>query len=186
MAKKEAVVRVDDLKKHVGRAVMRVPDVNPKTGEVYAHEIAFTFRPGWSNVGRYERALPGGKIKKEDFSGIVDTEAFLEPNYVLTLEQMILAGLTAAEREVLEELNYTFAPGVLAFSDISRNREGWTTYTYAADLAEKPEVPVKTNSAGTAWMDQEYILNHRPKMLSGHLGMARRAIKFLDAQSRSK
>lgn len=170
------MVKTEELKTQIARAVLRVPDMNPKNGEVSAHEVLFTLRPSWSNVGKYETALPGGKIKKDDFEDAGELD-FEDPALILTMEQMIQAGITAAEREVLEELGLTIAPELLAFADKSTNKSGWTTWAYVADLPEKPTVQVKPDSAGTRWMDEQKILKGNPRMLQGHLGITRRSLK---------
>lgn len=172
------MIKTEELKTQISRAIIRVPDVKPKTGEVSTHEILFTLRPSWSKVGKYETALPGGKIEQGDFEE-VDSEAFDDPFYTITLEQMIQAGLHAAEREVLEELGLPLTAGLLTFVDKSTNKAGWTTWAYAADLTEKPTVQVMPDSAGTRWVDEERIINGNPRLLQGHLAVTRRSLKKL-------
>lgn len=179
--KPQPTVPATELKTHIARAVLVAPDINPKNGQHYAHEVAFTLRPGWSGVGKYETALPGGKIEiaEGDFKDILTPEELADPFLVLTLDQMIHAGLNAAEREVLEELGLPLAAGVLHFIDVTTNKDGWTSYAYVGQLAEKPELTVKPNSAGTRWINVERLLNGKPRLLSGHLGMSRRALKHI-------
>ena len=166
------------LKTSVSRAVLIAPDIDPKSGRKYADEVLFTIRPGWSKVHPYVAALPGGKIEadKEDFFGIVEVDSVENPWLVLTLEQMIQAGLKAAEREILEELGIFLTASLLQFVDVSTNSAGWTTYSYVGELSEKPTLTVKPDSAGARWISVPQLLNGKPKLLSGHLGIARRAI----------
>lgn len=171
-------INLQSLKTSVSRAVLIASDVDPKSGQKYADEVLFTIRPGWSKVQPYVAALPGGKIEadKEDFSGIFEVDSVENPWLVLTLEQMIQAGLKAAEREILEELGIVLTASLLQFVDVSTNTAGWTTFSYVGKLAEKPTVTVKPDSAGARWISVPQLLNGKPKLLSGHLGIARRAI----------
>jgi 8-oxo-dGTP pyrophosphatase MutT (NUDIX family) len=176
---KETTIRVEDLGKQIARAVLIAPDVNRKTGEQYTQEVVYTARPGWSKVGKYEVALPGGKIEiaEGDFTDVIDKDSQDNPELLITLEQMIMAGLNAAEREVLEELGIPLMTGLLQFVDRSINDAGWYTYSYVGVLPEKPTVLVKPNSAGTLWINTRKILQGNPRLLNGHLGISRRAIK---------
>lgn len=162
----------------VSRAVLIAPDIDPKSGQKYADEVVFTIRPGWSKVSPYVTALPGGKIEadKGDFSDFIEVDSVENPWLVLTLEQMIQAGLKAAEREILEELGIFLTASLLQFVDVSTNTAGWTTYSYVGKLAEKPTATVKPDSAGARWISVPQLLSGKPKLLSGHLGIARRAI----------
>lgn len=180
MPNRRKEVTPKELATQTARAVLIAPDINPKTGQVYSEEVVFTLRPGWSKVGKYEPALPGGKIEAAagDFEGIVD-EALDDPYLIITMEQMIVAGLHAVEREISEELGIIVAPGLLGFVDVSTNPQGWTTYSYAAELPEKPTLLVKPESAGTRWISVQRLLEGKPKLLSGHLGIARRALQSL-------
>lgn len=176
---KENPITKDKLKTQIARAVLIAPDIDPKTGQEYTKEVVFTIRPGWSKVNKYETALPGGKItlSEGDFHGIIETDLQDDPNLVLTMEQMIQAGLNAAEREVLEEFGFVVTAGLLKFTDVSTNKAGWTTYSYVGELAEKPTLLVKPNSAGTRWISTKQLLEGQPRLLQGHLGITRRAIK---------
>lgn len=162
----------------VSRAVLIAPDVDPKSGQKYADEVLFTIRPGWSKVLPYVAALPGGKIEadKGDFSEVVEVNLTDNPWIVLTLEQMIRAGLKAAEREILEELGISLTASLLQFVDVSTNTAGWTTYSYVGELSEKPTLTVKPDSAGIRWISAQQLLDGNPKLLSGNLGITRRAI----------
>jgi hypothetical protein len=171
-------VNKTELKPFIARAVLRAPDINPKTEDVSAHEVAFTLRPSWSKVGRYETALPGGKIESQDFWQLVTESQFADPDFVPSLGLLIAAGLKTVERELFDELQL-IATG-LFFVDSSTNQAGWTTFSYAADLKEKPELRVKRDSAGAVWMDEQRIINGRPRLLSGHLAITRRALKALE------
>lgn len=173
----------EKLQNSVARAVLRAPDVHPKTGKVHSHEVVFTIRPGWSRFGEYLPALPGGKIDSADLKGIVAPETIDDPRLVLTLDQCIQAGLNTVERELLEELGLIVPQALLSFVDVSTNRAGWTTYAYAADLPEKPTLLVKPESAGTRWIDVLKILMGHPTLLQGHLSIARRGIRKLGGYS---
>lgn len=175
---KPSEVNLQSLKTSVSRAVLIAPDIDPKSGQKYTDEVVFTIRPGWSKVQPYVTALPGGKIEadKGDFSGVVEASLLEDPWLVLTLEQMIQAGLMAAKREILEELGILLTTGLLQFVDVSTNPAGWTTYSYVGELAQKPTVTVKPDSAGVRWISARQILKGKPKLLPGHLGITRRAI----------
>lgn len=173
-------IELDQLKKYVSRAVLRVPSTNPKTGAVDTHEVLSTLRPSWSKVGRYVSTLPGGKIELSDLENLSSEELEeLDPHFLITLDQLVLAGLVAAGRELYEELGLILASDVLTFSEISTNKAGWNTIAYVADLPEKPTLLVQPDSAGTVWMDEAQILHGNPKMLAGHLGIIRRSLKKL-------
>lgn len=171
------------LKPLIARAVLRAPDINPKKNELSTHEVAYTLRPSWSKVGRYEVALPGGGIVVADFAGLLSPDQLADPEFIPSTDMLIEAGLKAVERELFEELELT-AVG-LFYVDTSENKAGWITRTYAAELEQKPKLVTQPDSAGSRWVDQERIINGNPKMLSGHLGMTRRAIKALDAKKSS-
>ncbi len=181
MSRSKESITSAELKTQIARAVIIAPDINPKTGQEYTQEVVFTIRPGWSNINKYVAALPGGKIEIDngDFTGVIDEGSQQDPHLILTLEQMIFAGLRAAEREVLEELGVTLAAGMLQFVDFSTNRAGWTTYSYACILPEKPTLLVKPNSSGTKWINTQRLLEGKPKLLQGHLKISRTAIKKL-------
>lgn len=174
-------VKAGELPFQIARAVLVAPDISPHTQQISGYEVAVTVRPGWSKVSKYEAALPGGKISSNagDFEGIEDTEALNDPTHIITLEKMIRAGLNAVEREVLEELDVVIATGLLSFVDVSQNEAGWTTYSYVAELQEKPPLLVKPNSAGSRWVAVDTIKNSEFPLLSGHLGITRRALKKL-------
>jgi hypothetical protein len=171
-------MRVKELNTHVARVVLRAPDINPKNGMTSAHEVLFTIRPGWSNSGKYQHALPGGKFEQQDFPRELKWDPLLD----LTVEQMILAGMKAVEREILEELKFAIVPSLLTFIDKSTNRGGWTTWAYAADLQEKPIVQVNPESAGVRWMDEQTLMKGKPRLLAGHLSIARRALIGLTSE----
>jgi len=183
MPKNPNILPLSDLKKYVSRAVLRVPSNHPKTGELDTNEILATLRPSWSKVGRYLPALPGGKIEVSDFEDLIGEKLEdLDPHLILTIDQLLMAGLAAAERELYEELGLILTSGLLSFADLNTNKSGWTTVSYVAELPEKPTLLVKPDSAGTVWMDEERIKNGSPKMLPGNLGTARRSLKVLDSQ----
>lgn len=60
---------------------------------------------------------------------------------------------------------------------------GWTTYTYATELEEKPQLIVQPDSAGTLWVSQERLLTQEVPMLDGHLAIVRAAVRKLDNTS---
>ncbi len=169
------------LKSLVARGVVRVPDMNPKTQQVSTHEVLYTLRPSWSNVGKYQNALPGGKIEAVDFSNLLSIGQLEDPEYAPSSDEIIAAALKAVERELFDELGLT-AVG-LFYIDTSKNKSGWTTLSYAVDLPVKPTLLVKPDSAGTRWVDEERIINGNPRMLLGHLGITRRAIKALEKKN---
>ena len=173
------MTNVEQLDKHVARVVLRAPDLNPKTGKVNTFEVLYTVRPGWSKVGAYVPALPGGKIERIDFSHIIDAETFDEPFFIITLEQMILAGIEAVKREILEELNLTLAAPLIQFINSSTNAAGWTTYAYAANVPEKPSVVVKPDCAGILWISEERLLTGNLELLDEHLEVTRAGLSIL-------
>ncbi|HEX7018199.1 MAG TPA: hypothetical protein VF209_04815 [Patescibacteria group bacterium] len=173
-------ITVEALPTQIARGVVRAPDVHPKTGEKYTHEVLFTIRPGWSKTGKYLKALPGGKIDPQDFNEIIGRENSDDPHFVLTLDQLIQAGLNAVEREIFEELGILFSAGFFKFVEQSTNKSGWTTYSYVADLPRKPSLVVKPDSAGGVWINEGKLINGRPQLLQGHLGITRRALKTLN------
>lgn len=177
-------ITVSELPRQIARAVLVAPDTNPKTGQVYTQEVLYTLRPGWSQIEPYGTALPGGKIDPSagDFADVLHTDELVDPQMVLRLDQVIRAGLRAAEREVWEELGIPLAVGLLHFSHVSTNQDGWTTYAYLGQLAEKPTVLVKPDSAGTRWLSTERILHGNPRLLRGHLGVTRKALKGLTGE----
>lgn len=186
MPKSPDTLLLADLKSHVSRAVLRVPSNNPKSGELDTNEVLTTLRPSWSKVGRYFPTLPGGKIEVSDVEKLRDVKLDdLDPQLTITLDQLIMAGLEAAERELYEELGLVLASGLLFFADMSTNKSGWTTLAYVAELPKKPTLLVKPDSAGTVWMDEQRIKNGNPKMLPGNLGTTRRALKALDKQNQT-
>lgn len=170
------MVKITEIEKHVVRAVIRAPSINPKTGNIHNHEILFQIRSGWSELAQYQLTLPGGKIEKKDLKEIpkIDID---NPKLDLTILQMIEVGLIAIQRKLLEELKLVIIPSLFQFVDKSTNRSGWTTWAYAASLAEKPTVVVKPDSGGIRWMDQQQIVKSSPRMLQGHLGITRRALQ---------
>jgi 8-oxo-dGTP pyrophosphatase MutT (NUDIX family) len=190
-------IPVKDLPTHIARAVVIAPDIHPKTNQVYTHEVIFTHRPGFSNLNKYAPALPGGKIDHFtdfEFDGGLTPQEFNNPLFMITLSQMIEAGMYAAVRELSEELSLLLAPALLQFVDVSTNTSvhpttkekiKWTNYTYVAQLDRKPLLMVKPNSAGTIWVSEDDLINHRPRLLPGHLGMARRAIKHVEKKDQS-
>jgi len=169
---------LEQLNNQIARVVLRAPDIKPRTGEVSVHEVLFTIRPSWSRIGSYLPALPGGKIEVTDLTSI-DLDAFNDPCIPIIFDQMVLAGMKAVEREILEELGLILSAGLLKFVDSSTNRESWTTFLYAANLEEKPLVVVNPDSGGTLWLSEKKLLNKNPRLLSGHLTMARTAIRKL-------
>jgi hypothetical protein len=175
----------EHLKPFIARGVVRVPDFHPKTHQLSALEILLTLRPGWGadKPARYTRALPGGGIKIEDFSGFISQGNLEDPDYIPTTEELIAAGAETVKRRLLEELKL-IAVGFfyVATSTNYRSKDKWKTVAYAVDLTEKPDVWVKSDSAGTLWMPQDQILNHRPRLLSGNLVAARKGIAALDAK----
>lgn len=174
----------------VARGIIRAPDIKPGKDEVSAHEVIFTHRPSWSNIGKYDRALPGGGFKIEDFQTILSVENYENPDYIPTAEEMKKAGSIAVERELVEELGEEIGlmiVGLLTFVLKSKNKQGWTTYVYAADLEKKPDLLVKSDSAGTIWMNQRKLLQGRPRqMLSGNATMARKGINYLDSKKENR
>lgn len=172
-------VRPSELKNHIARAVLVAPDRHIHTGEINGYEIVLTFRPGSSKVGRYELALPGGKITIDegDFDTILTPEQLADPNLVLSVEEVTAAAYKAVIREVKEELGYILVPELLRFVNATSNDAGYITYTYLAELPDKPTLQVKENSAGTRWMDVQEILEGEPALLNGHLDIARTALR---------
>lgn len=176
----------EQLKWSVARAVLRAPDVDPKSGKLATHELLFTVRPGWSRFGKYLSALPGGKFEETDFSGIATAEELDKADSILTPDQLTAAGFNAIVREVYEELGLMLPHALLKSIGATTNRVGWTTYAYAADLPEKPTVLVKPDSAGVRWIDVMEILIKRPALLSGHLAIARAGIRELGGYTKPK
>ncbi len=160
--------------KILARIVMRAPSVHPKSGAV-EKEIVFTVRPGWSNIGKYENALPGGKIEDND---LLSEE---KERDVESLD-LIAIGLRAIIREVLEELDYLIDQSSIVFVTSDTNEAGWTTYYYAVDLAEKPMLSVDSESAGTLWVGEAHIKDGTAKVFADHLAFTLLAIETLDSK----
>lgn len=181
---KEDLTTIESLGNHIARAVIVAPELHPKTNQKHGDVVVFTRRPYWSKIAPGAIALPGGKIEfgenttAGDFTDILPAEVQNDPFYSITLEQMIQAGLHAAVRESAEELGLLLLAKQLRFVDKSTNTAGWTTYCYLVQLLEKPILTVESDSAGTLWMDTDTILNKRPKLLSGHLAVTRRALRI--------
>jgi 8-oxo-dGTP pyrophosphatase MutT (NUDIX family) len=173
------MISVEQLPKHIARVVLKVPDLNPKNGNLSKFEVLAIVRPGWSNVGAYLPALPGGKIERIDFSPTIDAATFDDPLFIITLEQMILAGIEAVKREILEELGLTLATSLIHYIHSSTNAAGWTTHAYGANLPEKPLVVVQPDCAGVLWISEERILAGNPEMLDGHLDITKTGLKVL-------
>ena len=77
---------------------------------------------------------------------------------------------------IWKELELPLTAALLHFVEVSTNRAGWTTWAYAANLEHKPALTVPADSAGVVWLDERRFTEGRPRLLSGHLGIVRRAL----------
>lgn len=163
--------------KIVARVVMRASTPHPKTGEE-KKEVAFMIRPWWSNVGAYEKSLPGGKLEASDFVRVE-----LDEQQMSDEDLLLAAGLQAVLREILEEFNFFLEKDKVTFVASDTNESGWTTLTYASDVSQKPELSAKPETAGTVWIGEESIKNGEVELFADHLFFTVLALEFLDASN---
>lgn len=157
------------------------------------YEGLFDLRPIWSNISPTKVAIPGGKIKREDFEGILDENDINNPAFALSPEQLDLVARKAACREVREELKIELSPESLApskplfFTNESPPGSLWHTFAYTVVLPDKPEVVVKPESAGTLWLPILKLIDPENSkdehFLSEHFGIAQALIYWLREES---
>ena len=163
------------VSRSVARMVMRAPVVHPKKAEEVGKEVIFVVRPGWSNVGKYEFALPGGKIEEIDFlGGAIPAE--------ISDAELRVVALRAVVREIAEELGISLSHELLRFVTESTNDSGWTSLVYATDLPQKPATLVYPDSAGTLWLPQEGILAGEYQLFADHGELIIPALNLLISQ----
>ena len=136
-------------------------------------EVVCTVRPGWSKIGAYELALPGGKIDPADYTGIEDREMATD----------IEAGARAAVREVWEELGIELAPIILQYILETTNDAGWTTLLYAAYLLEKPVLQVLPESAGSVWLDASAVSKGTIPLFAEHAYLVSQAFENFEKKA---
>ena len=159
-------------KKLLVRLIIKAPSKNPRTGEA-SEEIVVTVRPGWSNVGAYSMALPGGKIEKSDYiDALVSEES-------ASKEELIAVAMIAIIREIKEELGLLIEKEWLIYVGSSTNEAKWTTHVLAVKLPEKPVLLVDPGSAGTLWIDEQRIRKDSIGLFADHLYLAQWGLEVL-------